>query len=675
MRKKIIAWFCIFIFAAVWIPPFEISAALRQLTLEEAQIMGVENSYGVKDVVVGRIQKQIELQQAKEGIRDIRKKESTIRYSLLTTIEWPEKHGLPKEIDLVTKIPQIETDIANLDEQEKYERLKARYDAEAAFIDVIAAQEQQNHYETLLEENKELLEKVRVQYQTGIGDQEDVSYMENEVESAEKQLRTAISNLASKKENLGSLIGVDVNKGYSFDLTFPTLSLKRSDLPYIIEYSLKNDYELFKTTQARKLAEVKVDELNHIYENRFGKYVQDVESYLKTTSDIDYEVFIRKYNHTLDAIAAPWQGYYKINLLFFTLKIPKEWFQGEYDGLRYFEDEKYALFVSLVERDRTRRKEEQTKKELKDKLNQAFSTLKQMEIGYEEVEKNYNRMQKEYEEILKENKIGLASFQDVDAKKKNQLSQEDTLFEMKADYAKTIASFNLSSSGFIDQFVGADGFDFASYNGGDSFRIDETEGSGSGEIQPKWYVKQTITDYKFTFGLSIPETYGITHYELFTNDNQQIGKKTEISKNIVHLPITYGDSTRLYVKLYQQNEVKYIAEFDGAQYGGTLNLQSAQAAPKGIKGVGIWKLKISSLKGEFSINLSDLSGFQYELIYNDQWVIGKKTPIDKSIVHLASTFSDFNKLKVRVYNDQDVVIAELELKQQGDQEGILILNE
>ena len=68
----------------------------NMLTLQDIRTLAIENSTGLQNTKIDLVKKQIELRQAKEGIADIIKKESTIRFSLLFNIKFPEKHGMPK---------------------------------------------------------------------------------------------------------------------------------------------------------------------------------------------------------------------------------------------------------------------------------------------------------------------------------------------------------------------------------------------------------------------------------------------------------------------------------------------------------------------------------------------------------------------------------------------------
>ena len=89
MWRKIVA-FLLLVCTLLSETSFFAYAKQRNYTIDNVKDMAIENSEGAQSATVEKIKKEIELQQAKEGIRDIRKSESTIRFSLLFNIKFPE---------------------------------------------------------------------------------------------------------------------------------------------------------------------------------------------------------------------------------------------------------------------------------------------------------------------------------------------------------------------------------------------------------------------------------------------------------------------------------------------------------------------------------------------------------------------------------------------------------
>lgn len=586
----------------------------------------MENSEGAQSATIEKIQKEIELKQAKEAIQDIRKNESTIRFSLLFNIKFPESHGMPKEIELVTKVPQIQTEIAILKEQIEYEKLNSSLEGQLAFYDVLQLEYEVKFYEERLEDSKKLLESTEAKFKTGNGKKEDVDYMKGLVKEYEDGLNSAITSLDRKKEKLGDFIGVDVRVGYTFTEYLPEAKITRSQLTEIISYAKENDFNLYKATQDRKYAEKEVEEVLSIYRSKYANYIGDIEAYIRANEGktMDYDAFIQKYNHTLTQIDSPWAGVYVINLLFFKIKIPKEWFKGTYSGTRYMEDEKYALFISLVERDKARTEEKNVEKALVNSIKDSYETLKQMEKAYETAKTSLESAENSYETALKENKLGVTTFSTLESMRSSMYEAQKSLYEMQIEYAKALANFDFITSGYISQLLEGGESVEGDYEAGSTF-ADEFGEESKDAIGATWYIKTSASDYKFIFGVSVPSEYDVNYYELYYG-NMLIGSRMKTSKTLTHLALTYEDSSKLCLKLYKGTKLKYIAYFDGGDYGGQLQLQKAENATSPLEAenipIGQWSfVKADLLRSEFSFAINGEYDYDtYTIWYKDSMI-------------------------------------------------------
>lgn len=661
----------------IWI---SYGANAKTLTMQESVMLALKNSPELIENSAELVKKEIELKQAREAIRDIRRKESTVRFSLLFNIEFPEEHGLPKEIDLQMKVPTLQSDIRELTKKKEDIRLAVKTQTELIYMDVLLEMDNVEFLKKTYENNKKTLQRIDKAYKLGEASKKDVEFLEKEVGTSEKQLRTAIMNFENKKEKLSERIGLNVKTGYTFDKTFSFLSIERSELESIINYTVAHDFDLYRVMEDRKVAETKVENLRGIYTNRWGSMVGVIEQELNKKGQLDYEDFLRKYHKGLDNIANPWEGSYKINLLFFSIKIPKEWFMLEYSGLRYFEDEKYALFVSVIEKDKAIKTEENTRKELIQKVKDSYNTLKTLEIAYLDSKDQIEELKKKYEAAQRENKIGELSFSELESVKSEAEQGETTVFNNLIEYNKSLSTFNEVTCGLIDQYKkGKLGFDRNEYASGDSF-AEEVESEET--TKPEWYINTILSEYKWSFGVKLPESYGITHFVLLTKDNMQIGEKTEVSSTLSHVPITYSDSTLLIVELYKEDKKIYRAYIDGGQYGGELELEAIGEEIKKDEDaniedeIGSWEIQEvqKGLVSSISIHLKDSKlATHYELFGQDSNQIGERVAINEKIYHLPLVFSDIKNLEIKLYKDDE--IAGEALLEEKDGNKILKINQ
>lgn len=650
MKKRLLS-ICLAVFLLLGTTPV---FAEETLTIDLVREAAVENSDALQTLAIDRIMKEIELQQAQEGIRDIRKKENTVRFSLLFNIQFPEKHGLPKEIELVMKVPEIQKEIEVLKKKEPYETLKIQTDGEKAFYDVLLERHNEDYYEERIQDSKSVLAALERDYRKGKAKKEDVSFVKNQIEDYESSLQKTQLALDEKKKKLGSLIGTEVRTGYAFEEYYPELDIPRSELSKIIAFSLENDFNLYEKIQARKLAETDTNEILNIYKNQYSKYIGDIEAYIKSHEgkEIDYDEFIEMYQHTLTEIDSPWEGYYKIPIFFFVIKIPKEWFKGEYSGTRYMEDQKYALFVSLTERDKARKEEETARKTLEDTIYSSYSNLVQMKSAYDAAEENLQLAKEYYDSMLADNRKGLVSFTSLESSRSDYYEKQNAAYEMRLEYAKMLSDFNLTTSGYVSHLL----------SGGAVVDKDLDAGTSIlGEAQ--WFLKTNLTDYTFEFSVSIPEDYGVNYYQLYYKD-LAVGSRMGLDETLIHVPIAYSDSTEMEVRFYQDDLLEYVGTFDVEDYSGTFAMRPATGVYTGedaggtteeVQNDGSWKLDSKDLfRSTLTVSVGNLPHTSWEAFYDGK-SIGKAAK-GEGIVNLSLYFSDMGNVTLKFYNGEQAAL-------------------
>lgn len=629
--------------------------AERTLTLEEVRRLAIENSQGVQNAQMDLIKKEIELKQAKEAIADTIKKESTIRFSLLFNIKFPEKHGMPKEIELLTSVPEIENDIVVLEEKKKSEMLKSQTAAEQAYYDVLLTQYKENSIVSRLEELEQARANLDRQVKLGKAPKSDLQYIEDSISALEKERARNIVLQEEKTTKLAALIGKEQLLGYTVAEEIAEASFQRNQLEEITNYALEHDFEVFQKRQASALAQKETDTVLGIYKSAYPKYMSEVEGYIKTHDEIDYQEFIARYNTTLDNIDSPWYGSYVINLIFFKIYIPKEWFKGEYSGTRYMEDEKYQLFLTLADRDKTAEEQKQAEQALKETVKTAYTTLKTTESSIQEMEQNLLQSEIRYQQKLQQNQKGLVDFTELEGARESLYQQQSALYETKIEYAKSLSTFNGQTAGFVNAFLGIDEIAQKSYDMGQSVPEEAT-----------WHIKTNITDYNFMFGVNVPEEYDVDSYQLYY-EGQAIGEKLPLSETLTHLSVTYGDTTLLTVQFYKGNELKYIAEIDGVSYDGTLNMQpasgTAEVLQKPTQQAGTWRLeKVDTIRSSFFITAEQYDYDSYDLLL-EETVIGSAQK-GNAVTTLHLYFEPITNLKVRLQKEGRA-LAILYLQQNG----------
>lgn len=619
--------------------------AEKNLSLEQAVALTLKNSDKLQNVTVSKVKKQIQLKQANAAVADTRRRESTVRFSLLFNIKFPEKHAMPKEIELLTKIPDIQSEIKLLNMEYNDAVLSETADCEQQYYTTVFKAYDIEFCENMLKQAREGFDRIKLSYARGEAKKSDVEYMQKQVSDAEAALKKAKTSYESAKKKLSGIIGADVTKGYTFGCELPSVDLKASDLEKIRRYAEKNDYTYQKALEQKNAADSRTETVKSVYSGRYGDDASSVMSYINSCrargDKIDYEVFIQKYNQFLTKIEAPWAGSYVINLLLFKIYIPKEWFKGTYSGERYLEDERYALFVSLTELDEAEQQRKSALNELMTALSDGFDALLESKAAYDSAGSYLTKMQRDYADALRDNMAGLVGYTELYDKKIALIEQQKSIYEMRVDFAKSISAYNRQSANYLADKV---------LKKGSSALISYEDGISSGEMTdgsvPSWYVNVLGSSYKCEFGVKIPDSYDVTHYELYSDSGVKIGEKTEIGKTITRISAVYADTSLLTLKFYKEDKLKYTAVFDGMQYFGTLELQPAESG-RGLP-AGTWSITEKGMKVTFSVS-SEMFLFDKFELYFGEIKLGEGT--DKAgFTHLSSTFGDISGLTVKLFS-------------------------
>lgn len=646
-------------------PPFCPVHAERLLVLERAIKLGKDNSDALYQLELKLQKKNTELAQARKGIKDIRKKESTVRFSLLFNIKLPEKHGMPKEVDLVTKIPTITAEINEIKKNIEYTKRKVEHDVKQAYLNVVSEIYNSELRKAVLEEETAALNMLKKRFMTGQAKMEQVAKKEEELETAKQALQKSIMNLENFKKKLSDLIGIDVTYGYSFDRSFITASVEREHLPGILEKSRERSYEVYYAASQKALSESKVETIRQIYRSAFGSKVSAIEAELNKPGRVDFKRLKPIYDQALQNIQAPWDGFFTIPLLFFVIKIPKEWFMGEFTALRYFEDESDILIAALQQRESDIKAYEAAVKDHDSAVNDGYLTLKEMEMAFYTSVAQYEKSLEVYDKSLKMNRLGLMTFEELEAVKKEVRNNAFTAVGNLINYNKQIHSFNLLTSGAIDKFLGGAKVTIESLDTGISFLPGEEQPPEEEEAKKPvkvamWFIDSSNTDYKVYFRVQVPEEIGATHFALYTSERRQIGTKTKITERIPHIPIMFTDTSLLTVELYKGNELIGTALVDGFDIQGELKITPAGQKPGEEAGNGLtgaWQVSASEIQiiSVFSITVDPALGFtHYELYAEDGQLIGEKTPIDQTVSHLSSVFGDTSGMLLKLYTGEDL---------------------
>ena len=647
------------------------SFAASVMTVERAAKLAIANDSTLNSINTKMSFQYIKRKQAQEAIADIRKKERTVRFSLLFNIKLPEKHGLPKEVDSLTKLPQIDAETALLEQKAKNRQLMVREKVETRMIKIYCLQESITAAEENLKLAEQNLKKFQLGVLSGVVSSQDLKSAKESCADIKKELTSLKQSFATETTAFSKMLGIDVSNACKFKNPLSTVTIPREKVKDMIDYAMHNRYDVYQVESMRKIACRKVDTIFEIYKSQHGSKAIPLENEVRSEGKVDYNNFLRKYESYLTEVDKPWAKVYKIKLLFFTIKIPKEWFKGEYSGTRYFEDEKYKLPEAMRERDDARKEESITKEDVKASLEEQYEALMVAERAYRDAVEACDKLKATYEEVKIKNLFKTATYEEThSAKDDYDMAQKEVRSTLES-LNNLLAVLDRDTCGWVSQYK----------KGQDILNVNTTAGDSLGVPKPHYLVQNNIEDLQSVFTLTIPEESKIsaTDYELWVDD-LRVGQRQAIDKPLIVLPIEITGLKTVTVKLYRDNEFVDEAEFDGLETSGDLDFKvqaaknnlAAQAAEnelkksllaeetEEVKKIGSYLLdEFDNINGltldRFSVKdvPNNVAFFKVYVTNGDEtgyFTDDNMTPIGKEVLKLDVMFNDISKIRVVLYD-------------------------
>lgn len=645
--------------------PSSIGAVVdRSLTLEEAVRIAISNSPELYEMEMERFKTRIELYQAKEALSDLRKKERTWRFSLLINIKLPETHAQPKEINTVFKIPELIFKVIDFDKKMQVQKDKITMDVRLQYLAVITELINEKNAGIKLKEAEDALIMLKDKFKIGQASKDSLKSGEDDVKNAKKVLQQAIMNGEKEKKTLSGLMGMDVSNGYSFETKLINIDMNRDILKELIDSTILKDSEIYEANRKLSNAQLKTEMLMADTKRVFGSMADPVEQVLRTPGKVNYNYLMDKYEQMLSSIDAKYGGFYYIPFIFFVIPIPKEWFQREFDGIRYFDNEKFGLPLSVVEREKEAANVAKTTAQETKKVEGLYLNLISSIIAFQDTKTKSEEMLKEYEGDLMNNKLGLLTYDELKEKKKSVRTTLDSAISNLITVNKQIYMLSFESSGALEKYIGRQTITLEGLENGESFQNGEGGGEEAAEASQgsgDWYIKVRLDNYKVAFGIqNLPKNITATHYELLTYEGNIIGNRSKISEEIVHIPLVFKESAMLRVKLYNENNLVAEAELDGFETGGRLNVHPP-ADQQPFKGTWSIQKMEGTYKSTLKITVDEaLGAAKYKVFWmNDP--IGDILPIEKEMQHLTIMLSTPEELKIVLYDKDEKEIAQASL--------------
>lgn len=633
-----------------------IQAAQYTLSLSQAKSMALANSDSYRSIKSKISLKEVSYKQAVKSIQLKIKNKTTFRWSPLLSFSFPEDLNFEDESSMVYKPAQIQNEITQLKHDLIDEVFSVYESTEQIFLKVYTYQEMVLFEEEQLEELKKTLEKNKGRLLLGLATASDVETIEKSIETAEQKLSQDNKSFLNEKEKLSDLINLDITTRYSFTNPYISSEIPRSELDNLVEYTLANDQSYYEAKMTTQLSLLQLDANYSLIKEQYGSKISLISSYVqqvKNGQKIDSNAFKVSYDKFLVKIDEPWQGNWRI--LF--IKIPKEWLKGDIDGVRYIEDEPYALYENALEYQDVLAEQEALAKELETQVRDTYESVVTARTSYLNLEK---QVEEAKEQLLKDqilNTLGELSFEEyTDSQSQYEELQMEALSALEL-YDSLLFSFDRLTCGAVSKYFSDSNISLGGGTGGSSYIVDEETIEGA-----KYYIQSIVEDNMFEVGIYLPDDFetDVTHYELWV-DSYQIGERTAIDQTIRHLTLSLTGNEKVYIRLYNDDTFVDDCEIDATAYQGPLDISGyvvTKAEDADRRTIGSYEVKNNEKIGivEITVTLDNVEGIQYYSIQNEDGtnlLSEEKRMIHEAFKYLDFLSGDMDSLKILCYDEEE----------------------
>jgi hypothetical protein len=542
---------------------FSASAApgdqVKDLPLQEAIQMGVKNSSDLRDAKTELTQTNTEFVQAQFAVESEEAKDSSL---------FAKPRNLSKDLQIRLKMPEARKKQLMASDALRSKTLTVQYEIEKLYWNAVQGMMAENAARKKQDTAKGLLEGVRTKQKFGLADQATRDQAEKAMEQAASALKLAQLSYKSSLLALGDKIGLDLQSGARLSYIQDYGDLNQRMLEKYTASAQKTNLALLQDREDRRLADMKVDMSRKLYASKFGEGRMRVIESMYKSKDMDYDLFMASYDTALEGIKADWEGYFWL----FIFPIPKVLLQGEYDGLRYFDDIRQSLPISMMDQNKAVLKEKESVKNVILALRQSYLDAKGAEEAYAQALRTRDKAVEAVGAADKKAKLGFMKPEELQLVKDAQDQAELAALNSWISYKLALGKLNMDTGGMVAPTYKEGILPYRDIDDGLA-KIKPPAPEAKGPAG-SWSVKPKIGTLVSEFSIKADKKLGATDYAVFTADGKQLGKKMAIKKPLEHLTMLFNQPESLKVVLFRKKEVVSESSPEGYGASGTLRLDA-----------------------------------------------------------------------------------------------------
>ncbi|NOU93625.1 hypothetical protein GC093_10380 [Paenibacillus sp. LMG 31456] len=528
---------------------------VKELPLKDAVQLGIKNSQDIRDAKSEVTKKKLELIQAQYAIKSEEAKDSSL---------FAKPRNLSKDLQLRLKIPEARKQLLIAEETLKSKARSVQNDMEKLYWNGVQGMLAEEVSQMKLDAAKRTLDGVRTMQKLGLADQAAREQAEKALEQAASELKQAQLSYKSTRLALGERVDLDLEVGVTLSYIQDYADLNQAMLEKYTVGAEKTNLALLQDREDRKLAEEKFNTNRMLYSAKFGEARMKVIESMYQMKDMDYDLFMANYDVTLEKIGTDWEGWIWLGII----PLPKVLLQGEYDGLRYFDDIRQSLPISMMDQNKAVLKEKESRKNVILAIKQSYLDAKGAEEAYAQSLRARDKAADGVEEANKKLKLGLLRADELQKLREAKDQAEQAVTSSWISYKLALGKLNVDSGGEVERTYKAGVLPYREIDDGLA-KIKPPQSEKKGPVG-KWESKPSVGELLSNFTIQVDKKLEATDFALFTVEGKPIGKKKPLKKPVRHLSVMFSQPESLRVVLFKKKEVVAEGMLSGNGTSGTI---------------------------------------------------------------------------------------------------------
>jgi len=546
--------------APMAVSPGTAGAELRSLTMTEAVDLALKRSPQLRDARSEVRLKEAELEQAHYAQKSEEEKAAGL---------FAKPKNLSQQLQIRTKVPQARMQLEVGREKLRQQALEVRFEAESAYLQVYQDMQAEQKARQRWDEAGKALEAVQQRMRYGLAKQPDKEAAEDALARAASAYKQAQLVAKGSRLALGEKLGERTE--LPFAMTFEPLyaDLSQNALPGYIAEALKTNIGLIQDLHNRRLADEKLSATRHLYAAKFGAARMKVFDRMYAGQPVDMDLFTAGYESLLDQVRSDWEGY-----VWIILPIPKQLFQGEFDGLRYLDDLRNGLPLATMEQQAAELKEKESRSAVITAVRQSYLDAKGAEESYAEALRARDAALEAQEKTESMIRLGLAASEQRTEARETFEQTEAALLTSQIAYLNAVGKLNAAAGGALERTYQPGILPYEAIDDG----LGEAKPPPDKPVSGKWTLKPTVGELLSEVTASPDKKLKATDYALFDSKGKPIAGRTPAGKPVRVLNLHVADPAQVKIVLFAGTEAIGEARLEGGFSQGTFRVEAARPA-------------------------------------------------------------------------------------------------